>query len=67
MAAVLPIVLQLAPLVPGLIDMALKIVEAVKSDPQTPEEVRAQLDDIASHLDAAVKAVKDAPLPKAQA
>lgn len=61
--AFIPIALQLLPLIPGLVDNALKIVDAVKSDPATPADVKESLEEVSRHLDDAVARVKAVRLP----
>ena len=39
----IPIAIQLIPVVMGLIESATKIIQAIRSEPGTPEEVRAKL------------------------
>lgn len=61
--AFIPLALTLLPLIPGLIDNAIKIVNAVRQDPMTPEEAKAELDAAAARLEEVLVRVKNAPLP----
>ncbi len=63
--AIIPLAMQLLPLVPGLIDSAVKIVDALKSDPATPADAKAELEQVSANLKLAVERVKNAPLPTA--
>lgn len=61
--AFLPLALQLLPLIPALIDNAIKIANAIRHDPMTPEDVKAELDALEARLLEVVERVKNAPLP----
>lgn len=61
--AMIPIALQLLPLIPSLIDNALKVVDAVRQDPATPEEAKADLAAVSDRLNAIVERVKLVRLP----
>ena len=65
--AFVPLALALLPLVPQLIDSAMKIVQAARSDPATPEEMKGTLDALDARLtetSAAVAAVRFRELPE---
>lgn len=62
MAAIIPVALQLLPMIPSLIDNALKIVEVLRGDPATPEEARATLDELSVKLAGIVERVRQVPL-----
>lgn len=64
--AFVPIALQLLPMIPGLVESVVKIVQAIRQDPATPEAVKAQLDDVEARLQetaAKVAAVQFRDLP----
>jgi hypothetical protein len=61
MAMLIPLGLAILPYIPKMIDTIKGIVDAIRSDPQTPEAAKAQLDAISTSLDetaAAVAAVR---------
>lgn len=64
MGAALPILLQVAPLVPGFLESLFKLIDAVRSDPATPEDAKATLDKLDSDLHMVVERVKHARRPK---
>jgi hypothetical protein len=47
----------LIPLIPGLIQSILQIVDAIRSHADTPEAAKAQLDAISAQLDSVATAV----------
>jgi hypothetical protein len=51
------------PLIPGLVQSVTQIVDAVKSSDQTPEELKAQLDQISADLQAIALKVAAVQLP----
>ena len=53
----------LIPLLPGLIGSVMNIVDAIRNDSATPEEMKMHLDQVSLDLKALVVAVKDTPLP----
>lgn len=61
--AFVPIALQLAPLIPGLIQSIVTIVNSVRADPALPEEMKAQLDALSAALDEVAERVKGVELP----
>ena len=63
MAAILPLAIQLLPLIPGLISSAMEVVRIVKADPTTPADVKKELDELEARLNFALGRVQSAPLP----
>lgn len=61
--AFIPLALTLLPLIPSLIDNAIKIVNAVRHDPMTPEQAKAELDAAAARLEETLVRVKNVKLP----
>ncbi len=61
--AVLPLAIQIVPLIPGLIADILNVVHVIKNHPTTPDDVKAQLDQIAVELDAVNARVQAVVLP----
>lgn len=61
------IVLQLLPIIPGLIESVMRITSVVRADPSTPDEVKTELDALNARLVLAVAAVKSVRLPSADA
>ena len=55
----MPLALVLLPLLPGLIANINDFITAIKNDPATPAEVKAQLDELSDRLDETAKAVAD--------
>ena len=53
----------LIPLIPGLISSITDIINAIRQSPDTPAEVKAQLDAVATHLDQAAAKVAAVQLP----
>ena len=53
----------LLPLIPGLIDVVLKLISAVRSDPATAAEDHARLDALSAKLTQVVEDVKQVRLP----
>lgn len=62
-AAIVPLVMQILPLLPGLVRGVLDITDAIRGDPGTPEETRAELDRLSQELQAVAAKVRAAPLP----
>ena len=48
--AFIPIAIQLLPLIPSLVENVIKIVEAIRHDPVTSEEAKADLEAISARL-----------------
>lgn len=46
-----PLAAALIPLIPGLLQSVLSIVNTIRNQPETPEEQKAQLDAISVQLD----------------
>jgi len=61
--AVVPIVIQLLPLLPTLVNLTLQLTEALKSDPTTPPEAKAKLLELSVRLKATMDAVEAVVLP----
>lgn len=59
-AAVLLAILQG---LPAAIDTGLRIIKAMKKDPETPDAVKTELDKIEAGINAAIERVKTAPVP----
>ena len=55
--------LSLLPLLPELVRTVVKVVEAIRSDPDVPADVRAQLDALSADLQAVNAKVQSAVLP----
>jgi hypothetical protein len=62
----MPIALALIPLLPGLVNSILNIVNAVKDDPATPEEAKLKLATISADLKVVLANVLAAELPSGQ-
>jgi len=61
MASILPLALQLLPLIPPAVKGVTDLINTILRHPETPEEARAQLAEISAQLDdvaAKVAAVK---------
>ena len=52
-------------MIPGLINNVLSIVDAIKGDPATPEEAKAELDALSQRLAEVVVRVKAVKFPGA--
>lgn len=61
--AMIPIALQLLPLIPDLVSNVIKLVNAVRHDPATPEEAKADLDAVAVRLEEVKAQVAVVKLP----
>lgn len=59
----IPILLTIIPLIPGLVRSALDITEALRRDPTTPENDKKELDRVAAELHEIIAKVLAAPLP----
>ena len=57
--ALLPLLLQ----IPQLVKAGAEITSIIKSDPQTPEAIKAKIAEYNARLDEALEAVKNARLP----
>lgn len=55
--------LTIIPLIPGLVRSVLDVVEAVRTDPKTPEDDKKELDRIMAELREVMAKVQAAPLP----
>ena len=62
--AFIPIAIQLLPLIPGLIESVVKVVETIAGAPETPEETRAELTAVSERLREVLEKVKQARLPE---
>jgi len=60
------LLLMLIPLIPGLISSVSQIIDAIRIHPDTPAQVKAQLDAVAAHLDEAARKVAAVELPTPQ-
>jgi hypothetical protein len=63
-AAMIPLAISIAPLIPGLIAEVMKLVDVVRKHPDTPDAVKTQLDGIAASLADVQTQVAAAKLPE---
>ena len=57
------LLVMLIPLIPGLIQSITQIIDAIRTHPDTPAAVKAQLDAVSAHLDQAAAKVAAVELP----
>jgi cell division protein FtsB len=55
----LALILPILQMLPGLVDGGLRVFQALRDDPETPAEVRAELDELHARLTALAVRVKD--------
>lgn len=66
MAISIVAIMSILPLIPGLVRDAMKIVDAIKGDPETPEEAKRKVEAVEAELREVLQRVADAPLPPRQ-
>lgn len=59
MAAIIPLAVTLLPLIPPAIESLNNLIKAIKEDAGTPEEAKAQLDELSARLDETSEKVKN--------
>lgn len=57
-AIIVPLAIALIPEIPQLVTSISNMVKAIRDDPQTPAQAKAQLDAIATRLDQTAEEVK---------
>lgn len=59
----MPILALLLPIIPSLIQSVVSLVDVIRGHPETPAEIQAHLDAIATDLKSLITKVKAVPLP----